>query len=83
MVHYTFNTIRYDERNSMDDSENNIDTYKMTSKELEQAFTNELRRSKKSREIDEKKLWHRATILMKIMLILSFGSMLNRSVMVI
>ncbi len=56
MVHYTFNTIRYDERNSMDDSENNIDTYKMTSKELEQAFTNELRRSKKSREIDEKEV---------------------------
>ena len=46
MVHYTFNIIRYDERNSMDDSENNIDTYKMTSKELEQAFTNELRRNK-------------------------------------
>lgn len=56
MVHYTFNTIRYDERNSMDDSENNIDTYKMTSKELEQAFTNELRRNKKSREIDEKEV---------------------------
>ncbi len=56
MVHYTFNTIRYDERNSMDDSESNLDTYKMTSKELEQAFTNELRRSKKSREIDEKEV---------------------------
>ena len=38
----------------MDDSENNIDTYKMTSKELEQAFKNELIRNKKSREIDEK-----------------------------
>ena len=37
----------------MDDSENNIDTYKMTSKELEQAFKNESIRNKKSREIDE------------------------------
>ncbi len=43
-------------RNSMDDSENNIDTYKMTSKELEQAFANELIRNKKSREIDEKEV---------------------------
>ncbi|WP_180073285.1 MULTISPECIES: hypothetical protein [unclassified Acinetobacter] len=56
IVRYAFNTIRYDERNSMDDSENNIDTYKMTSKELEQAFTNELIRNKKSREIDEKEV---------------------------
>ncbi|WP_180055648.1 hypothetical protein [Acinetobacter sp. YH12142] len=56
MVRYAFNTIRYDERNSMDDSENNIDTYKMTSKELEQAFANELIRNKKSREIDEKEV---------------------------
>ena len=54
MVRYAFNTIRYDERNSMDDSENNIDTYKMTSQELEQAFKNELIRNKKSREMDEK-----------------------------
>lgn len=56
MVRYAFNTIRYDERNSMDDSENNIDTYKMTSKELEQAFANELIKNKKSREIDEKEV---------------------------
>ena len=56
IVRYAFNTIRYDERNSMDDSENNIDTYKMTSKELEQAFANELIRNKKSREIDEKEV---------------------------
>ena len=54
MVRYAFNTIRYDERNSMDDSENNIDTHKVTSKELEQAFKNELLRNKKSREADEK-----------------------------
>ena len=38
----------------MNDSENNIDTYKMTSKELKQAFTNELIKNKKSRNIDEK-----------------------------
>ncbi len=56
IVRYAFNTIRYDERNSLDDSENNIDTYKMTSKELEQAFKNELLRNKKSREIDEKEV---------------------------
>ncbi|WP_171293457.1 hypothetical protein [Acinetobacter indicus] len=56
MVRYAFNTIRYDERNSLDDSENNIDTYKMTSKDLEQAFANELIRNKKSREIDEKEV---------------------------
>lgn len=54
MIRYAFNTIRYDEKNSMDDSENNIDTYKMTSQELEQAFKNELIRNKKSREMDEK-----------------------------
>jgi len=30
MIRYAFNTIRYDEKNSMDDSENNIDTYKMS-----------------------------------------------------
>lgn len=56
VIRYAFNTIRYDERNSMDDSENNIDTYKMTSKELEKAFENELVRNKKSREIDEKEV---------------------------
>lgn len=54
MIRYAFNTIRYDEKNSMDDSENNIDTYKMTSQELEQAFKNELIRNKESREMDEK-----------------------------
>lgn len=54
MIRYAFNTIRYDEKNSMDDSENNIDTYKMTSQKLEQAFKNELIRNKKSREMDEK-----------------------------
>ena len=54
VVRYTFDTVRYNQRNLMDDSENNIDTYKMTSKELEQAFKNELIRNKKSREIDEK-----------------------------
>lgn len=56
IVRYAFNTIRYDERNSINDSENNIDTYKMTSKELEQAFKNELVRNKKSREADEKEV---------------------------
>lgn len=56
VIRYAFNTIRYDERNSMNDSENNIDTYKMTSKELEKAFENELVRNKKSREIDEKEV---------------------------
>lgn len=54
VVRYTFDTVRYNQRNLMDDSENNIDTYKMTSQELEQAFKNELIRNKKSREMDEK-----------------------------
>ncbi len=54
MVRYAFDTIRYNQRNLMDDSENNIDTYKMTSKELEQAFKNELIRTKRLREIEEK-----------------------------
>lgn len=54
IVRYAFNTIRYDERNSIDDSENNIDTYQMTAKELEQAFKQEVIRNKKSREMDEK-----------------------------
>lgn len=56
MVRYTFDTVRYNQRNLMDDTENNIDTYKMTSKELEQAFKNELLRNKKSREADEKEV---------------------------
>ena len=54
VVRYAFDTVRYNQRNLMDDSENNIDTYKMTSQELEQAFKNELIRNKKSREMDEK-----------------------------
>lgn len=54
IVRYAFNTIRYDERNSMDDSENNIDTYQMTPKELEQSFKQEVARNKKSRNIEEK-----------------------------
>lgn len=54
IVRYAFETARYDARNSMDDSENNIYTDKMTAQELEQAFKNELQRTKKSREIQEK-----------------------------
>ena len=56
MVRYTFDTVRYNQRNLMDDSENNIDTYQMTSKELEQVFKNELLRNKKSREAEEKEV---------------------------
>lgn len=54
MVRYAFDTIRYNQRNLMDDSENNLDTYKMTPQELEQTFKKEERRNKRSREMDEK-----------------------------
>ena len=54
MVRYAFDTIRYNQRNLMNDSENNIDTYKMTPQELEQAFKKEEKRNKRSREMDEK-----------------------------
>ncbi|MDS7693116.1 hypothetical protein [Acinetobacter soli] len=48
IVRYAFDTIRYDERNSIPNG------YKITSKELEQAFKQEVLRAKKSREMDEK-----------------------------
>lgn len=54
MVRYAFDTIRYNQRSLMDDSENNINTYKMTPQEFEQVFKKEERRTKRSREIDEK-----------------------------
>jgi hypothetical protein len=54
IVRYTFDTIRYAYRNLMDDSENNINTYTMTPLELKQAFEKEARRTRISREYDEK-----------------------------
>ncbi|MFX4307461.1 hypothetical protein F8N28_00935 [Acinetobacter soli] len=48
IVRYAFDTIRYDERNSIPNG------YEITSKELEQAFKQEVLRAKKSREMDEK-----------------------------
>ena len=54
LVRYTFDTIRYDQRDFMSDSENNINAYKMTPLELKQAFEKEERRTKRLREIDEK-----------------------------
>ena len=54
IVRYTFDTIRYNQRNLMDDSENNINTYTMTPLELKKAFDNEERRDKRLREQEEK-----------------------------
>lgn len=54
MVRYAFDTVRYNQRNLMDDAEHNIDTYKMTATELEQAFKKELVLDKKARDIGEK-----------------------------
>jgi hypothetical protein len=54
IVRYTFDTIRYDQRDALSDSENNINTYTMTPLELKQAFEKEERRTKISREFDEK-----------------------------
>ncbi|WP_171525057.1 MULTISPECIES: hypothetical protein [Acinetobacter] len=54
MVRYTFNTIRYDQRDALSDSENNINAYTMTPLELKQAFEKEERRTQRSREYDEK-----------------------------
>lgn len=54
MVRYAFDTIRYNQRNLMDDSENNINTYKMIPVELEQAFKDRVRRYNRLREQREK-----------------------------
>ena len=53
LVRYSFDTIRYDYRNSMSDSENNIDTYTMSAEELRHAFEKEVKRKKGSRAMDE------------------------------
>lgn len=54
IVRYAFNTIRYEQRDSLSDSENNINAYTMTPLELKQAFEKEERRTQRSREYDEK-----------------------------
>ena len=54
IVRYTFDTIRYDQRDSLSDSENNINAYTMTPLELKQAFENEERRNQDLREVYEK-----------------------------
>ncbi len=48
IVRYAFETIRYAERNSIPNA------YEMTPQALEQAFKQEVLRTKKSREMDEK-----------------------------
>lgn len=54
VVRYTFNTIRYDQRDSLSDSENNINAYTMTPLELKQAFEKEEKRTQRLREQAEK-----------------------------
>ncbi len=53
LVRYSFDTIRYDYRNSMSDIANNVDPYTMSAEELRQAFEKEKKRSKESRAMDE------------------------------
>lgn len=50
MLRYSFQTIRYDERNSIAGS------YKMNASELEEAFKEMLERNKQARLYEEKKL---------------------------
>ena len=54
IVRYAFNTIRYDQRDRLSDSENNINAYTMTQLELKQAFENKEKRTQRLREQAEK-----------------------------
>ena len=54
LVRYSFDTIRYNQRNLMNDSANNIDTYTMSAEELRQAFEKDEIENKKLRGIEEK-----------------------------
>lgn len=54
IVRYAFNTIRYDQRDRLSDSENNINAYTMTQLELKQAFENKENRTQRLREQAEK-----------------------------
>ncbi len=53
LVRYSFDTIRYTQRNLMSDIANNVDPYTMSAEELRQAFEKEKKRSKESRAMDE------------------------------
>ncbi|MFC6053062.1 hypothetical protein A6M14_11730 [Acinetobacter sp. Ac_877] len=53
LVRYSFDTIRYTQRNLMSDTANNIDPYSMSAEELRQAFEKEVKRKKESRAMDE------------------------------
>ncbi len=56
LVRYSFDTIRYTQRNLMSDTENNVDPYSMSAEELRQAFEKEKKRAKELREMQEKEV---------------------------
>ncbi len=56
LVRYSFDTIRYTQRNLMSDIANNVDPYSMTAEELRQAFEKEKKRAKELREMQEKEV---------------------------
>lgn len=73
MLRFSFQSVRYNERDSIPDSD------KMTPSEFEQAFKKRLIENKNIGKRRREKLRLRAIISMKNIQILMFGHMLNRS----
>lgn len=77
MLRFSFQSVRYNERDSIPDSD------KMTPSEFEQAFKKRLIENKNIGKRRREKLRLRAIISMKNIQILMFGHMLNRSFKII